>query len=357
MESIYFVMCWACHRRCRHCYEDRFRPYVGDALEAVIAGAEANAPRIVASLPPTMRYHDRAEVDDVGDPVIRTGRIILAGGEALLDGVRERVTLPTLAALRARYRDSGGVRLAVQTTGDLVTPEIVGELIAHGMDHLSVSGLDDFHTGMVGDRKDHLRERLTALFEGLGMVPGGAADQGGGPPSFGFFGATPESWIGRIWPRGRAWTEGLSTATLADDFCARWSGGLGFLDHGRAGSEVAIDPNGDVFPCCMKTRTPLGNLLEEPLLDILDDLSGVPALEAINAGRPDRMGVTHGWGVGDYLAACETTTPGGAPYRNLCIGCDAFHREVLGAILDDRRRVRLARRQALPEGRRAHPAA
>lgn len=348
MESIYFVMCWACHRRCRHCYEDRFRPYVGEELEAVIATAEANAPRIVANLPPSMLHRDRATVDRNGDPVTRIGRIILAGGEALLNGVRRRVTLPTLAALRARYRQAGGVRLAVQTTGDLVTPEVVSELIAHGMDHLSVSGLDDFHTGMVGDRKDALRERLTAMFAGLGMVPGGAADQGAGPPSFGFFGATPDSWIGRIWPRGRAWSEGLSTATLVDDFCARWSGGLGFLDHGWAGSEVAIDPDGDVFPCCMKTAKPLGNLIEEPLIDILDDLSGVPALEAINAGRPDRMGMAHGWSVDDYLAACTTTTPVGTPYRNLCIGCDAFHEKVLGPILEDRRRARLVRRHVQP---------
>ena len=36
MESIYYVMAWACHRKCRHCYEDRFRPYVRDGLEAVV---------------------------------------------------------------------------------------------------------------------------------------------------------------------------------------------------------------------------------------------------------------------------------------------------------------------------------
>jgi hypothetical protein len=34
MESIYYVMAWACHRKCRHCYEDRFRPYVRGELEA-----------------------------------------------------------------------------------------------------------------------------------------------------------------------------------------------------------------------------------------------------------------------------------------------------------------------------------
>ena len=33
MESIYYVMSWACHRKCVHCYEDRFRPYVRGELE------------------------------------------------------------------------------------------------------------------------------------------------------------------------------------------------------------------------------------------------------------------------------------------------------------------------------------
>jgi hypothetical protein len=37
MESIYYVMAWACHRRCRHCYEERFRPYARGDLEAVVA--------------------------------------------------------------------------------------------------------------------------------------------------------------------------------------------------------------------------------------------------------------------------------------------------------------------------------
>ena len=47
MESIYYVMAWACHRKCRHCYEDRFRPYVRGELEGVVQEAERNYPRIV----------------------------------------------------------------------------------------------------------------------------------------------------------------------------------------------------------------------------------------------------------------------------------------------------------------------
>ena len=56
MESIYYVMAWACHRKCRHCYEDRFRPYVRGALEAVVAEAERNFPRIVDNFPERFTY-------------------------------------------------------------------------------------------------------------------------------------------------------------------------------------------------------------------------------------------------------------------------------------------------------------
>ena len=51
VESIYYVMAWACHRKCKHCYEERFRPYVRGALEAVVAEAERNFPRIVDNFP------------------------------------------------------------------------------------------------------------------------------------------------------------------------------------------------------------------------------------------------------------------------------------------------------------------
>jgi sulfatase maturation enzyme AslB (radical SAM superfamily) len=165
-------------------------------------------------------------------------------------------------------------------------------------------------------------------------------------PMYSFFGATPDAWIGKLWPRGRAWTNGLSTATIGDNFCNRWSGGLNFLNHRYSGSEVAIDANGDVFPCCMKTKLPIGNLTEEPLIDILDSLVGHPVYEAINSGHPERMGLAHGWDLEKYYAKSETVTPKQQPYRNLCIGCDKFHEEVLAPVIkgirEERRRKRIA---------------
>ena len=353
MESIYYVLCWHCHRRCKHCYEARFRPYIRDELAAVVSEAQRNAPKVVANLPERLTYKELASAEERANGaetfVERSGKIILSGGDVLTEPVREAVLYPTLAAIREKYAAQGGVRVVVQTTGDLLTPEIIRELVDLGVWTISVSGMDDFHVGMEGDKKRVFADKVTAMLEANGVS---AADpnadrhergyeQG---PLFNMFGANEETWIGKLWPRGRAWENGLSSATLQDNFCNAWSGGLNFLDHGYAGSEVSIDPNGDVFPCCIKTAHPLGNLVEEPLLDILDSLVGVPAMEAINAGKPERMGLADGWDRERFFAESRTETPQGEPYENLCIACDKFHRGVLGEALDQLRSQRRGRR-------------
>ena len=119
---------------------------------------------------------------------------------------------------------------------------------------------------------------------------------------------------------------------------------MGFLDHQYSGSEVSIEPDGAVYPCCIKTKLPIGNLLEEPLLDILDSLRGDPVYEAISAGQPERMGLAAGWDTERFLRASHTVTPQGQPYANLCIGCDRFHADVLAPRIAAAREARLAAR-------------
>ncbi len=346
MESLYYVMSWACHRKCKHCYETRFRPYVRDELKAVVAQSVTNFPRIIANMPDSMMYRDLSAPLPQGGYAHKTGRIILAGGEALLEPVLTEVTYPVINALNTRYgRD--GVNIVVQTTGDLVTEKILDELLFRGVWMISISGMDDFHVGMEGDAKLALMAKLKSWFDARQMHASGWqgarawGDEDG--PLYHFFGANPDEWIGKLWPRGRAWENGLSTATIQDNFCAQWSGARNFLNHGYAGSEVSIDPNGDVFPCCMKTRIPIGNLTEEPLIGILDSLAGHPVYEALSAGRPDRMGIAQGWDMARMLAESETLTPAGKPYRNLCIGCDRFHDEVMAPIITALRNTRSAR--------------
>jgi MoaA/NifB/PqqE/SkfB family radical SAM enzyme len=350
MESIYYSITWVCHRRCVHCYEDRFRPYVRDELKAVVDESRAAWPRIVANLPERMRYLDLAEPLPQGGYRERTGRIILSGGEVLHEAVREPILYPVLEALQAKYGPDGA-RIVVQTTGDLVTEKIIAELLERDVWMISVAGMDDFHVGMEGERRVPLQERLARWFEAAGMRRSGLQagerqwHQEDGP-LYSFFGATEDAWIGKIWPRGRAWANDLSRAGITDNFCNAWSGGLNFLNHRHSGSEVAIDADGNVYPCCMKTRLSIGNLREETLEEILDDLAGHPVYEAISMGHPERMGLAYGWSMERFLGACETVTPGGSPYRNLCIGCDRFHEEVLGPVVRDLRDRRRARRDA-----------
>jgi hypothetical protein len=121
----------------------------------------------------------------------------------------------------------------------------------------------------------------------------------------------------------------------------RAAGGKGFLDHGRAGSEVAIEPDGSVYPCCLKTRAPLGSLAEEKLIDILDSVATLPAMRAINAGDPEGMGLADGWDRAAFRARAVATDGTGREIANMCLGCDRFFEEKLGAQLRALRQRRL----------------
>jgi hypothetical protein len=284
--------------------------------------------------------------------------LVMAGGELLIDGVREELFYPALDEIRARWGDSAP-HISIQTTGDVLTPAHIDAMVSRGVRTIAIASIDDFHVGMDGDKKFALMEKIRAMMAPFGAREiglGGArdprlksptqrpADDDPGP-FYLFFGAQPELWIGELWPRGRAWTNGLSNATYETNFCARWSGGKNFLNHGHAGSEVAIEPDGSVYPCCLKTKAPLGSLAEERLTDILDSLKGHPAFEAINAGDPEAMGLSAGWSRDDYRAASAVTDPKGRAFANVCIGCDAYFAAKLGDDLAAIRAQRLARRR------------
>jgi hypothetical protein len=352
MESSYWVLTWACHRRCRHCYDDRFRPYARADLPRVVDEGRRAYRAVLANLPDDFSY--RTPDADGGER--RRGRLVLAGGELLLDGVREELFHPVLDAIRVRW-GSAVPHVSVQTTGDVLEPRFIEAMLARGVGTIAVASIDDFHVGLEGEGKFALMERVRAMMAELGvqeialgtardprLASPTAREDGEGPgPFFLFFGAQPDLWIGELWPRGRAWTNGLSSATYATNFCARWSGGKRFLDHDAAGSEVAIEPDGSVYPCCLKTRAPLGNLTEEKLLDILASLRGHPAFEAINDGDPERMGEAAGWSRTEYRRAATQTDPTGRTMSNVCLGCDAYFAATLGAELGRIRAARLAR--------------
>lgn len=347
MESIYYVMCWACHRRCAHCYDDRFRPYVRDELEAVVEEARTHFPKIIANLPDQLSYETQGAD---GRLQRRVGRLILAGGELLLNPVRETVLYPALDLFKEKYGQDGA-RIILQTTGDLVTPEIVGTLLERGVWLISCAGMDEYHVGMERDRRAPVMDRLQQAFDAHGVTRVGLSVESRDwlvepGPFYNIMGAEPGSWIGELWPRGRAWANVLSQAKMETNFCARQSGAKGFLNMGRRGSEVAIEPDGSLYPCCLKTQLPVGSVAEEPLTDILESLKAHPAFQALNRGRPDEMGIGHGVSPEAFRGTCQTTTPKGTPYENLCIGCDRYFEARMGPVIEALKAQRQAKRAA-----------
>ncbi len=115
MESVYYVLTYACHRKCRHCYDTRFRPYVRDELKAVVGEGIDNHRRIIANLPDSMTYLDPAHPNADGTPSTRIGRIIIAGGELLLDPVPEALFSPAIYAVHANSGRSRP-RISMPTT-------------------------------------------------------------------------------------------------------------------------------------------------------------------------------------------------------------------------------------------------
>lgn len=349
MEAVYWVLTWACHRKCVHCYDDRFRPYVREDLKRVVSEGQSAYEAILANLPDDFTYADPK------DPTRRRqGLLVLAGGELLIDGVREELLYPVLEAIQRRW-GAQAPHISIQTTGDILKPEHIEAMLARGVGTIAIASIDDYHVGLEGDKKFKLMDKIRAMMTQFGVqevglggqrdpklkTPAPTRSERGQGPYFLFFGAQPDLWIGELWPRGRAWANGLSDATYETNFCARWSGGKNFLNHGQAGSEVAIEPDGSIYPCCLKTKAPLGNLTEEKLVDILDSLKGHPAFEAINAGDPEAMGLSFGWSRDDYRAASVQTDGKGREVANVCLGCDAFFVAKLNQEITD---IRAARR-------------
>ena len=209
---------------------------------------------------------------------------------------------------------------------------------------------------MEGERKFQFMENIRNMMKSRGVIEvsigGEKDDRLKAPdveakakerdPTFLFFGAQPDLWIGELWPRGRAFQNGLSNADYDTNFCNRWSGGKNFLHAGREGSEVAIEPDGSIYPCCLKTKAPLGSLAEERLEDILKSVASLPSIQAINDGDPEAMAVSGGWSIEEFKQHSTTKDGKGRDVCNMCIGCDAFFDSVLSEQLNQLRKQRLA---------------
>ena len=233
-------------------------------------------------------------------------------------------------------------------------------MLSRGVTTIAIASIDDYHVGMRGARKFRFMDKIRAMMADLGVrevslggakserlkSPDPASRPQNGVPTFLFFGAQEDLWIGELWPRGRAWANGLSNASYETNFCARWSGGKNFLKMHEAGSEVAIEPDGSVYPCCLKTKAPLGSLAEERLEDILTSVAALPAIQALNAGDPEWMGLASGWSRETFRARSTALDGQGREVTNACLGCYRYFEEQLSGDLKALRLARLAQKEA-----------
>jgi len=287
MESIYWVISKDCNQRCPHCYNDS-RPGGPGLTRDQVSQAVANFP------------------DDTSVPV---ERVIIGGGEPL---VWMDLLLHALSELKAHYQER--TRLEIQTNGDLLDERAVEELVSHGLNKISVTSMDPYHAASTLRRRD----TIEALLRDCGFVElqeAGEQDD----RVFDIWGVTEDSWIGALWPRGRALRGGITRATPSDRFCSLWSGGKGFLDYLETGSEVNLQLS-HVYPCCPMTIRPISDILEEPLIATLDRCAQHPAFQALNRGCPEALGAWTGIGVEQAQRRSEAL-------GNLCLWCDEFFTE------------------------------
>ena len=287
MESVYWVFTHNCNLRCAHCYN----------------WSRPGAPTI-----------SRAQADAVlGHLPEHVNRFILSGGEPL---VELDLLLYLLEAGRARYP---AARISIQTNGDLLDGPTLERLLATGLDGIAIASQDAFHPRPDG-KFDALRELLGShgLWEATIGDPAQPKPERPPGPSFSIWGATPELWLGGIWPRGRAMKFGLAQLLPEHNFCNRWSGALGFLDDGSAQQEIAIQLT-SAYPCCPGTLEPLGDVAEEPLEAILARHRGDPLWEALNRGDPAALSLE---GFDREHAERRIRELG-----SVCLWCDEFFEE------------------------------
>ncbi len=296
IESIYWVITHNCNDSCDHCYN-----HSGPG-ERSITREEAEA--VVAHFP--------------DEPPLR---VILSGGEPLT--VR-RLTLHCLDLLRAKYGER--TQLMVQTNGDLLNPRVLQELLDHGATRIDIASMDRYHQHQ-GARRD----TIEAMFQAAGM----AGDDTGAligkdhltkhVPSYGFWGANEDFWVGGNWPRGRALKNGLTGgADSRHNFCAVVSGARGFLGGvADAPQELAIQLF-YLYPCCPSTKIPLADLRTTSLTDTMAKISGDPMWQRLNEGDPWRMGEHLGVTHDEADARIEAL-------GSVCRYCDEFMVGYLGA--------------------------
>lgn len=277
LGSLYWVISHRCNTQCDHCYMSCGPAGNSLSLEDTQA--------VIDNLPRRINY-----------------QIILSGGEVLHP--KNRGLLYFVAdGLQRKY---GRRPLTIQTNGDFINRKTIKECLEYDITHLSISAMDHHHNS----RYNSLNEKAAAIRRVLkeegfaelnprnNMTPKSVGRrlrlikgfQKILPwlrfkPTFTFWGADQDFWLGDYWARGEALKNGIACSDKGHNFCRLWSGGKHFLEAGSPRQEVAIQLS-YAFPCCPASRVSLADLRKESLTGALNRASHHPAFRAINNGQP-----------------------------------------------------------------------
>ena len=280
-EGVYWVFTQVCNDNCDHCYN--------------------------LSSPEGARISEEECLAIVGNLPDMVGQVMLSGGEPLTE--RKKLNL-ILDALNGKY--NRGTRLMLQTNGDLLTEEILDELISKNVSRFDIASYDRYHKAA----GNHIEE-LGELFDSRGVkLENDPLHHDRGPLSWGYWGANEDFWLGGNWARGRALQKKLWKKDPNHNFCALHSGAKGFLGGTDQPQEVTIQL-WKISPCCPGTKFPLGDARKEKVSDVLQHVSKSRVFRRLNEGDPFTMGES--LGVTKEFATART-----ASRQNVCLWCDEF---------------------------------
>ena len=287
-ESVYWVFTQLCNDNCDHCYNLSGPHGARISLEECL--------QIVQNLP------DKVD------------RLILSGGEPLAD---RKKLYAILDAVQEKYGNTTQVML--QSNGDLLTGEILDELLQKGVSRFDIASIDRYHK-----KKGERMQWLSDLFRSRGL-----SDDNTKPlveketylhkesASFGFWGATEDMWLGGNWARGRAMEKNIWLQDPEHNFCSILSGAIGFLGGVQnIPQEISIQL-WKINPCCPGTYYPLGDARKEKVADVLERIADNKIYQALNAGEP--------WKMGEHLGiSIEEAKEKTKELKNICLYCDYF---------------------------------
>jgi hypothetical protein len=291
IERIYWVFTQLCNDQCDHCYNN--------------------------SGPHGTRMSEEecmAIIDNMPDQL---DRISLSGGEPLAE---RKLLFKILDKLREKYGNK--LYIALQFNGDLLTPKILKTLLEKGVDRFSIASIDRYHKKQ-GERK----ELLAGMFEEHGIVyiegqpkltKSDLENDRREYPTYGFFGATEDMWLGGNWARGRSMEHDIWKRDGLHNFCAIPSGAIAFLGNEAVDmtQEISIQLWA-INPCCPGTKEPMGDARVEKVSEVMERMSKSEVMQILNSGDAWKMGLPIG--ITEDFARKRSQE-----LENVCLWCDEF---------------------------------